>query len=723
MILFLYASLASSVALQIDLGCESMRASMMQRGSPVSIVMNGLGRRYTPAVASILPISDQAPAIFTDQDVQYFKRSVGDISTVQRYPLNSTRFLPQILGKNYSSKLVSYFMRRNLTMPFDSDEDKYLDLIAPPEFFAAQLLQSAIADCKNSKINRTVDDLALVIPKFLTHHQRTAFIRASKLSTYTPRLVDTFSAVGTLFALERSQLFRNKPMYVCFIDIGASQMQVSIQEFTKAQNVEKGAQNNEKETIVNELGYAWTDLFGSYSVDCQIARAIRREIRKQKPDAVFDDKSVQRILHAARQVKHELTLQPKVSLFLEDLVHGFDMTFTYSMDQLKKRCRKELNALNTTFFTAFWKAGFDAPEDIDRFELVGGGTRSPLFIDAINATFNGKVPVLRSLNTEEAAVIGAGYVVASSRKNYLANNIRFNGVDAYDITINKTNDGRVASFYYKGDQKLPIGIKPFIRAVDLGQKGKYEIVDGRVRVHGCRKLTFSGLYKEKRTRVEKTLQAFEEIEAKQSEHDKLMHEFDTFLIETREKLTKDEFVMKASSVEERSNALRLIANYQYMIQKIQMGEECHKGGKNNDSEISGDLDSVNSENEVINGKFDESELKRMKNDIEEATKLIFKRASDLSDSPAAYQKLADLLESINQAVETDWPKMGLRPRSKHLKKLGRQCQKTEKWLDDHEESLEGVSLDDINIMYERLRQAFEIVKKNLKQSHQSSMDL
>ena len=702
-LLFLINSVLS-VTLQVDLGSESMRASMMERGNPVSIVMNGLGRRFTPAVVSLVPEPGKENAIFLDSDVDDFKRYVGDTSISQRFPMNSVRFLPMILGKNYSSKLVDFFSSRNATMPFDADDDKYLELIAPPEFFAAQLIQSAERDCKNTKVNRTVDELALVIPKFLTHHQRTAFIRSAKLATYNPKLIETSEAVGTLFAVERSQLFKDSPLYVCFIDIGASQIQVSVQEF-KSKEV-KTSKEKKSKIVINELGYAWTDLHGSYSIDCIIAKSIRRKIEKLKPNAVFDDKSVQKILLAARRVKHELTLQPKVSLFLEDLVHGFDMTFTYSMDRLKKKCKEEISALNKTFYKAFWDAGFDEAADIDRIELIGGGTRSPLFIDAINETFGGKVQVLRSLNTEEAAVIGAGYALAASRKNYLSNDIIFKGIDAYNITKSISANERIVQFYYAADQQLPLGIKPFIRAIDIGQNGKYFIEDGRVHVGECRKLTLSGLYNDKRYNIQHILHAFEEKEQAESKYNELIHEFDTFLIETREKLTKDEIVLQVSTNEERDYALKLIANMQYLIQNDQ-----NKQNKQQNNIL-------DDENAIT-----EDSLKRMKAEIEDATRLIFKKATDKSDAPIEYQKLSDLLDSINRAVDEDWPKAGLKPKKKLLRSLGRACAKTERWLLEHEDNLEGVTVDDISLMYERLHHAFDIVKNNLKQKHRSSLEL
>lgn len=669
--LAVFVSSCLCVLTAIDIGCESMRVSMLQRGSPVTIIPNAEGRRYTPAVAAILPVSDEAPAIFNDEEVKYFQRSVGDSAIVQRFPGHTTRFLPQLLGKNYSSKLVSYFLKRNLTMPFDADDENYLELIAAPEFFAAQLILVAVEDTKRTRVNRTVDRIALTIPKFLTHHQRAAFVRSAKLATYTPVLVDSMKAVGTLFAVDRSQLFKKRVMMVCFIDIGASQMQVSIQEFKR----------DDDGVHIEEIGYAWNDQYGGYSIDAALARVIRNQVAKQKKDAVFDEKSVQRILAAARKVKHELTLQPEVTLFLEDLVHGFDMSFTFSLEKLKKLCKRELSALNQTFWTAFRQAGFTDPDDIDRFELVGGATRSPIFINAINETFSGKVPVLRSLNSEEASVIGCGYAVAASMGGFLTHNIRYKGIDPFNITVEK---GRYMSFSYALENKLPIGIKPFIRAVDPGQKGQYEIVDGMVKVHGCRKLTRSGLYKDKRASVEKTLQAFETQEKLAAAKDEKFHEFETFLLELRDKVSKDPVALAVTSDEERMRVLKLIANCQYQVQ--------------------------------TNRNIEDEELKRMRSDLEMATKEMLKRVKDKTEAPKAYRKLQELLDSVNRAVESDWPTMGMKPKTKLLKSLGHVCAKTERWLIDHKDNLEGVSVDDIDLMYEKLRRAFQIVQSNLRQT-------
>jgi molecular chaperone DnaK (HSP70) len=462
---------------------------------------------------------------------------------------------------------------------------------------------------------------------------------------------------------------------VCFIDIGASQMQVSIQEF------KYGATGGIQ---IQEIGYAWTDRVGSYSVDAALGRVIRREVLKQKPDAVFDDRAVQRIIAAARKVKHELTLQPEVTLYLEDLVRGFDMSFTYSIDRLKRLCRRELAVLNATFFEALHGALLEEPEDIDRFELVGGGTRSPLFQDAINGFFNGKVPVMRSLNTEEASVLGAGYHVAASRKGFLAHEMKFTTLDIYNITV---STGRYTTFSYAQGTKLPLGIGAFIRTVDLRQTGQYHLVDGRVRVRGAKKLTRSGLHKERRVQVEQTLHAFETMEKAAAEKAKVLHEFESTLLEARDKVTKDPIVLEIASSEERMEALRVIANVQYQVGKDR--------------------------------NIDDEELERLKADVERATSRLLKRAQEKKDTPMAYEKLKDFLHKVTVAVETDWPRVGMRPKSKPFKVLGRMCAKTDRWLKEHTD-LNEVSIHDINLMFEKLRSAFENVKKTLKKAKSSA---
>ena len=669
MFIFYFLHFIKSLVLSIDLGSESMRSSKLVRGQPVSIVLNGEGRRYTPAVSSILPISSEAPAIFTDEDVKYFQRSSGNINLVQRFPLNSTRFLPQLLGKNYSNKLVSYFIKRNLTMPFDADEDKYLDLIAPPEFYAAQLLTSAINDCKRTKVNLTVDDLVLVVPKFLTHHQRKSFIRSAKLSTYKPYLIDSTHAVGVNFAVERSNLFKEKPLIVGFIDIGASQTQMTIQEFS----LTKDGIN------ILELGYGWTDAFGGYALDSAIGKEIKKQLLELQPDSIIDERSNQKIIAAGRKVKHELTLSPEVSLYLEDLIPGFDFTFKFSLEKLESIIQPELKLLKDTLLEAFHNAGFEEPEDLERIEIIGGATRSPVLINFINSTFQNRVPIFRTLNSEESNSIGGSYALAALKGGFLSTNIKFNGLELYKID---TLTGRFTSFLYSSNQKLPIGIKPFILTIDLGQKGTYDIFNGIIKVHACRKLTKSGLYHDKRFKVERILQAFEQSEKEKAEKDKIIHDFESFLIEARENLTKDPIVFEICNNEERGNALRIIAHNQYILQRDHI--------------------------------TDEKELKRMKAEVEEYSKPIIKKLQDYKELPLLIKKLSEIIEQINRAVLTDWPNMGLKPKKKLLAPLGKLMSKSEKMIKQYNQNKNSITFDDISIIFEKLIRTFEKVKESIQ---------
>jgi len=667
--IFCFLTLVESVVLSIDLGSESMRASNMVRGQPVSIVLNGEGRRYTPAVAALLPIDPDAPAIITEEDVRYFKRSHGDFKIATRYPMNSTRFLPQLLGKNYSNKLVSYFLKKNLTMPFDMDDEKYLELVAPPEFFASQLISSAVADIKRTKVNLTVDDLVLVIPKFLTHHQRKAYINSAKLATYKPYLIDTSMSVGALFSVEKSNLFKEKPLIVGFIDIGASQVEFSIQEFSTT-----------KDGInIIELGYSYCDYFGGQTVDVAIGKEIRKEVERLYPDAVIDNRIVQNIMAGARKVKHELTLMPELSLFLEDILPGIDITFRFSQEKLKQIFQKELKILSDTIVEGLHSAGFEDPEDIERIELIGGASRIPILIDSINETFKFIVPILRTLNAEEANVIGAGYAVAAAKGGFLSNAIKFNSIDPYKIDV---LSGRVTTFVYANGQKLPIGIKPFIRTVDMGQKGSYEIKNGIVVVHGAKKLSKSGLYRDKRFRIERILQVFEDIEKEKAAKEKILHDFDTFLLDSRENITKDSVVVETSTVEERNNALKIIAQIQYIMQRDQI--------------------------------TDEKELKRLRTDVEEVTKPILKKAEEKKELPKVIKALKEAVDTINRAVKTDWPQMGMKPKKKLLIALGKMMSRADKTVQQYEEGSMEKTYNDIIILFENLKRAFDKVKDNLE---------
>ena len=670
MILFLFHYLAQSVPLSVDLGAENMRATMLTRQGPV-LIHTAEGKKFTPSIASIIPNSEDAPVLFTEADVELLDRFVGDVQLAKRYPKQSARYITQLLGKNFTRRLTSYFKNRMITLPIDEDEENYIEILQPPEFFAAELLGSAIQDCKRTKVNLTVDQLAVVVPKFYTHHQRKAMVRSGKLATIKPYLIDSTEAIGHLFAAEKQKAFLKKPITVMFIDIGASQTQVSIQKFATDKNG----------TTVTELGYAWADGIGGQAIDAQIGKLIKAELLKHMPDADINTKTIENIMVYAKKLKHMLTLQDNVNQTLEDIIPGFDFSFKITRQSLAKAATKEINTIQNCIKSALNQSKIFNPQGLDRVELVGGGSRIITYVRAINKTLDNIVPILRSMNAEEAAANGASYVIAARKKNYLEKPIIFQSVKTYNIVKKKLTEKRVAYFYK--EKTLPIGINQFIMAVEMQKEGaSAELINGMLVTKQCKKLTKSGLYKDKRFRVNALLTAFEKKERAQAETNAKIHELESFLIETKDKLTKDSYIFKVATENERKRALMAVANAQYIMQTQQV--------------------------------TDETELKRMKQDVENACGSIIKAAEDAREMPQEIQKVKNLLEEVNQAVLEDFEEMGVQLPEDVERDLGKVMKRTEEVIKKAEEGDSSITADDVRIALEKLRRQFESAKRNLK---------
>jgi hypothetical protein len=186
------------------------------------------------------------------------------------------------------------------------------------------------------------------------------------------------------------------------------------------------------------------------------------------------------------------------------------------------------------------------------------------------------------------------------------------------------------------------------------------------------------------------LSAFEAQEKEAEEKQKAWHEFETFLMDTREKISTDAIMLDVSTHDERMDALRVIANIQYLSQR---------GGIPTDEE-----------------------LQKMRYEVETATAYLIKRADDRRNAPENYKKIETLLNKITKAVQTEWPSMGVKPSSAQLKELGRACHRTEKWLKTHED-LEDVTKEDLDLVYERLRKVFDSVKGKLRKSKSAGTEL
>ncbi|EAY23268.1 dnaK protein [Trichomonas vaginalis G3] len=645
-----------------------MRASQLTRSGP-QLVHTADGRKFTPAIASLMPNTPDAPLILTDIYVDQYDRSIGNLNHLLRYPKNCTRYIPQLLGKNFTKKITGYFKVRNITLPLDQDEDNYLEVLQPPEFFAAELLGKAIEDCKRTKVNLTVDSLTVVVPKFYTHHQRIAMIRSGKLATHKPMLLDTPTAVSHLFAVERSKIFADKPQVIMFVDIGASQTQVWIDEFT----VDKNA------TIVNELGYGWVDGVGGQAIDVAIGRLIRKELTKKNPNAEITYKTVELIMNSAKKLKHMLTLQEEVNQTLEDIIPGFDFSFKVTREEVRESGKKDIQRFKRAITQSITSSLLSSSSDINRVELVGGASRIPLYIDAINETLNFSVPIHRTMNPEEASVTGSSYYIANMKRTYLEKPVIFKACKLYNIAKKNIGENKFSYFYKEKD--LPIGINQFILSADLQKDGSAELVNGILQLSGCKKLTHSGLHRQKRFRTESLLTAFEKKEKEESERNARIHELESYVIEVRDKLTKDAYIYKVSTAVERNKAMRAVASVQHRMQ-----------------------------NEVVS---DEQELKHMKRDLEQACGDIIKKAEDAREMPNEIQKLKHLIDEVSNAVLVDFEEQGYELPESVEHELGKVMSKSEEIMKRAENGDSEISTDDVRLALERLRRQYEDSKKSL----------
>lgn len=666
-----------SLSLSIDIGSDNLRSSYMNRGEPITIVPNKEGKRFTPSVFTVLPHSTEE-YIITPNNTNYFDFSFGNVNLYTRYPKNSSKFLPQILGKNYSKVLFSYLAKRNLTMAIDSDQDNYLELFLSPEFYASYMISKSIEDVKRVKVNCSIDSVGIIVPKFFTHHQRKSFIKSSKLSNFNPIIVNNTAAVSHIFGLEKSSFFRNRKINVLFIDIGASQFQAFICEFYKRGNV----------TTIEELSYQYSDTIGSYVIDVKLAKIIKDQFVLENPEVRLDDKSEQVILNSARMLKHELTLFERADILIEDLVPGMDFSFSYDRAGLKLIVAKELKIIHKIVQRAIDDAK-KLRENliVDRIELIGAGSRSPIFAEFLNETFN--IAPSHSLPQDEATVIGSGYYLASLKTDYLAQIIDFYPLSSY--TICNITRGKIMTFYYN-ESHLPIGVSKFISSVELGKNSKIYFSNGIVKTKGCRKLTRSGLFKEKFAYIKEIIQAFDEKERINRDSVRKLHEIDSFLIDIKDKLTTNPSIHKLSTEQERVYLFEKIASLQYQIQSMSVDQ------------------------------LDIDDLLFKKSQIESSVTPLLEKAESLEDGPYVAKKLKELIKEVEESFFERWPYDSLQPTPEDKRLLSSIMTEASNAYRRYKKE-QNVSVIEMKSLLEKLRVIYKQISARLIPTGDSSSDL
>src|ERR1035437_5718738 len=363
----------------IDLGTTNSCVSVMEGNEPVAIP-NSEGKRTTPSIVAF---------------VENGERKVGDPAKRQAItnPTKTVYSIKRFMGHTYDEVAkeilrVPYKVVKgdNNTPRVQIDDRKYT-----PQEISAIILQK-MKKTAEDYLGHEVTDAVITVPAYFNDAQRQATKEAGEIAGLkVKRIINEPTAAALAYGLDK----RGKEMKIVVFDCGGGTHDVSVLELGEGVFEVKSTDGD------THLG---GDDFDHKIIDWLVA-----EFKSENGlDLSRDPMALQRLKEGAEKAKIELSSSASTEINLpyimpvdgipKHLVRTLTRAkFEQLVDDLIKRTIEPCKS-------ALKNAGLSTT-DIDEIILVGGSTRIPAIVDAVQKFF-GKAPS-KGVNPDEVVAIGA----------------------------------------------------------------------------------------------------------------------------------------------------------------------------------------------------------------------------------------------------------------------------------------------------------------------------
>ena len=364
----------------IDLGTTNSCVAVVDVATP-QVMPNREGSRTTPSVVG-----------FTEDS----ERLVGQIAKRQAItnPFNTVFAIKRLIGRKYESSEVE---RAKQILPYQivpaANGDmkvKIRDREYSPEEISAFVLME-IKSFAEEFLGEPVTEAIITVPAYFNDSQRQATRDAGKIAGLEVlRIINEPTAAALAYGLD------NKTnQLIAVYDLGGGTFDISILKL--------------EDGLFEVLSTSGDTYLGGEDFDKRIIDWLIEGFQRDTGISLADDRmALQRLKEAAERAKHELSVSeesritlPFISADASGPKHLNSVLTRHEFEKMvEDLIQKTIDPVND----ALKQAGV-TPKDIDEVVLVGGQTRMPRVIEAVQKAF-GKEPN-RNINPDEVVAVGA----------------------------------------------------------------------------------------------------------------------------------------------------------------------------------------------------------------------------------------------------------------------------------------------------------------------------
>ncbi|KAK4238829.1 putative heat shock protein family 70 protein [Achaetomium macrosporum] len=462
---FLFSAhvLAVSAVVGIDLGTEYIKAALVKPGIPLEIVLTKDSRRKEISAVTFKP-APNGP-----KKGAYPERAYGSdaMALAARFPGDVYPNLKTLLGLPVESAEVKEYARRHPALQvvghkirgtaafksvgaFTAEEEAFM-----VEELLAMELQSIRANAEAlAGPGSPVRSAVLTVPPFYTAEEKRAVELAAELAGFKVlSLISDGLAVGLHYATSRQ--FPNvneggKPEYHMIFDMGAGSTKATVLKF-QSRTVKDMGKFNKTVQEVQVVGSGWDRTLGGDAlnyliVDDMIARFVGSSKAKQMAvdaDSVkTHGRTIAKLAKEAERVRHVLSANQNTQASFEGLYDDVDFKYKISRTEFEEMAASHAERVGVAVQNALTAAGIEL-KDLDSVILHGGASRTPFVQKELEKVVGGADKIRTNVNSDEAAVFGAGFRAAELSPSFRVKEIRVAEGAAYPAGMKwKTDEGK-----------------------------------------------------------------------------------------------------------------------------------------------------------------------------------------------------------------------------------------------------------------------------------------
>ncbi|KAK3899636.1 putative heat shock protein family 70 protein [Staphylotrichum tortipilum] len=454
-------ALAVSAVLGIDLGTEYIKAALVKPGIPLEIVLTKDSRRkeisavaFKPAANGPLAVGSFPERAYGSDAMALAPRFSGDV-----YPN-----LKAVLGLPVESGEVKEYARRHPGLEvaahkvrgtvafgsggaFSAEEEKWL-----VEELLAMELRSVRGNAEElAGPGSPVRSAVVTVPGFYTAEEKRAVELAAELAGLKVLgLVSDGLAVGVNYATSRQ--FPNvneggKPEYHMVFDMGAGSTKATVMRF-QSRTVKDVGKFNKTVQEVQVVGSGWDRTLGGDALNylivddmiAQFAASPKAQKAGVEADSVkAHGRAIAKLTKEAERVRHVLSANQNTGASFEGLYDDVDFKYKVTRAEFEEMAATHAERVGVAVQNALTAAGIEL-KDLDSVILNGGASRTPFVQKELEKVLGGADKIRTNVNSDEAAVFGAGFRAAELSPSFRVKEIRIGEAAAYPIGMKWATD-------------------------------------------------------------------------------------------------------------------------------------------------------------------------------------------------------------------------------------------------------------------------------------------